>query len=250
MNGSARRAPRWRVALPLLGGLVILGLLVAAVATAEVIASGRLLPYTPMTVERVRVLGGTELWVARESLTDLDLLNALILAAGTVVAGLAAVRMEARRAVQFFALLCAGLAFLCLDELLALHETIGYNLDFLADLPGANSPEDVLFALYAVPAVAFFLVYRDLIGVSRLGTRLVLAGVGLFGVSALLDVTDALLDEQWIEPPASALLIAGFTLVAARHLASLPPDAGTQVGDASPPGTSDAGRDRSSAARA
>ena len=84
-----------------------------------------------------------------------------------------------------------GLAFLALDEMLALHETIGYNLDFLADLPGVNSPEDVVFALYAVPAVAFFVVYRDLLAVSRWGIRLVALGVALFGVAAVLDVADA-----------------------------------------------------------
>lgn len=229
---------------------LVAGLLIVAFATAEVLARGELLHYTPMTVERWRVLGGVDLWVARESLARLDLLNGLILGAGCVVALLTAARLRrlssARREeplgrpVVFFLLLGAGLAFLALDELLAVHETIGYNLDFLADIPGANSPEDVVFALYALPALAFFAYYRDQFSVSRWGFRLVALGVALFGVAAVLDVTDALLDEQWVEPPASLLLVAGFALVAVRHLsaASLPPDAG------------DTGGDRSSAARA
>ena len=229
-----------RHALPLAAVLAIVGLVVAAVVTAEVLERGALLPYTPMTVERVRVLGGVELWVARESLVRLDVFNGLILATGSVVAFATAARIGGRvdRRLRFFVLLGLGLAFLALDEMLAIHETIGYNLDFLADVPGTNSPEDVVFALYVVPAVAFFVAYRDLIATSRVGARLVVLGVVLFGVAAVLDVLDAVLDEQWVEPPGSAALVAGFALVAARQLASLPPDAG------------DTRRDRSSTATA
>jgi hypothetical protein len=236
-GGAVRRG------LPVVGLLVVGGILIAAFVTAEVLARGELLPYTPMTVERVRVLGGIDLWIARESLARLDLLNGVILAAGSAVTLVAALRLRRRapvRTVRFFALLAAGLGFLALDEMLALHESIGYNLDFLADLPGTNSPEDVVFALYAIPALAFFYGFRDLFAASRWGVRLVGLGVALFVVAAALDVTDALLDEQWVEPPASLVLVCGFALVAARHVsaASLPRDA------------ADTGRDRSSAARA
>jgi hypothetical protein len=218
----------------------IAALVLVAILTAEVLERGVLLPYTPMTVERVRVLGGLELWVARESLVRLDILNGLILATGSLGAFFAAARIGslAPRVFSFFLLLGLGLGFLALDEMLAVHETIGYNLDFLADVPGTNSPEDVVFALYAVPAVAFFVAYRDLISVSRWGVRLVALGVALFGAAAVLDVLDAIVDEQWVEPPGSAALVLGFALVAVRHLASLRRDA------------ADTGRDRSSTARA
>ncbi len=240
MSGGTLRTVRLRHAIPLAAVIAIAGLLIAAVATAEVLARGELLPYSPMTVERVEVLGGIELWVARESLVRLDILNGAILALGGLVAFLTAARIGRRvpRTFRFFVLLGLGLTYLALDEMLALHETIGYNLEFLADVPGTNSPEDVVFALYAVPAVAFFYVYRDLIAVSVWGARLVVLGVALFGAAAVLDVLDAIVDEQWVEPPGSAALAAGFALVAARHLASLPPDAG------------DTGRDRSSTATA
>jgi hypothetical protein len=216
--------------LPLLAGVAIACLLIAALATAEVLARGELLTYTHMTVERVRVLGGLELWVAREPFSRLDLLNGGILAAGCILALLTAARLRglpsagrgepSGRPVVFFVLLGAGLAFLALDELVALHETIGYNLDFLADLPGAKSPEDVVFAMYALPALGFLLYYRDMIAASRRGLLLVALGVGLFGVAAALDVSDALLDEQWVEPPGSLLLVAGFAFVAARHVSA------------------------------
>ena len=193
MSGGTQRTVQLRHALPVAAILAILGLLVAAVVTAEVLARGALLPYTPMTVERVEVLGGIELWVARESLVRLDILNGLILGVGSLGAFLTAARIGSRapRTFRFFVLLGLGLGFLALDEMLAVHETIGYNLDFLADVPGTNSPEDVVFALYAVPAVAFFVAYRDLIAVSRWGARLVVLGVALFGVAAVLDVLDA-----------------------------------------------------------
>jgi hypothetical protein len=239
------QAARLRRAIPPLAALVLVGVLATAFATAEVLARGELLPYTPMTVERVEVLGGLELWVARESLARLDLLNGLILFAGSGMALVAALRAGGQDRLRgLFLLLAAGLAFLGLDELLALHETIGYNLDFLADVPGARSPEDVLFALYALPALAFFFYYRDLLAGSPGGARLVMAGVALFLAAAALDVADVLLDEQWLEPVASLALVAGFLLVALHHLgrsspaASLPPDA------------ADTGRDRSPAARA
>jgi hypothetical protein len=226
-----------RRALPLALGVAVLAVLLAALATVEVLARGELLPYTPMTVERVQVLGGVELWIARESLARLDALNGLILALGSAMALLTAIRSGGRGRTCFL-LLGAGLGFLALDEMLALHETVGYNLDFVASVPGTNSPEDVVFALYAIPAVAFFAAFRDVLRTSRWGMRLVLLGVALFGVAAALDVTDALVDAQWVEPPASAVLVAGFALVAARLLASLPPDA------------LHTGRDRSPAARA
>ncbi|MBN1529686.1 MAG: hypothetical protein JW895_11530 [Thermoleophilaceae bacterium] len=232
-----REGAHLRRALPLAAGLTVLGILLAALATAEVLARGELLHYTPMTVERVRVLGGVELWVARESLARLDALNGLILGLGAAVALVTATRTQ-REVRVCFLVLGAGLGFLALDEMLALHETVGYNLEFLASLPGTNSPEDVVFALYVIPALAFFAVFRDVLRASPWGARLVVLGVVLFGVAAALDVTDALLDEQWVEPPASAVLVAGFALVAGRHLASLPPDA------------VDTGRDRSPAARA
>jgi hypothetical protein len=238
-RGGERLRPQH--ALPLLGALALVAFAVAAVVTAETLARGSLLPYTSMTVERVRVLGEVELWVAREEATRLDVLNAVILGAGAVAMLGAAVR--ARRAaagtrhVRFLALLALGLGFLALDESLALHETLGYNLGFLADLPGVSSPEDVVFALYAVPAVAFFLAYRDLLAASRLGLRLVALGVALFLAAAALDVTDALLDEQWVEPLGSLALVSGLCAVAVRlgtRSSSLRADAGERGGDRPP----------------
>jgi hypothetical protein len=232
-----------RRVLPVAAAVVLAGLLVAAAATREVLARGELLPYTSTTVERVRVLGGPELWIARESFSPLDAVNGLILATGAGMAALAAAltrrRGGPRRPFDFFALLASGMAFLALDEQLGLHETIGFNLDFLADIPGPGSPEDVVFALYALPVVGLLVGYRDILSSSRRGVVLTVLGLVLFAASAALELGGVPRVEQLIEPSASLALVAGLSLVAVRHLtlASLPPDAG------------DTERDRSSAAQ-
>ncbi len=218
--------------------------LLGAAATAHVVARGQLLPYTSSTVERVRVFGGPELWLDREALSPLDALNGLILATGAGMASLAAALTRRwrgpRRVFRFLALLAVGMGFLALDEQLGVHETIGFNLDFLADIPGVGSPEDVIFALYAVPVTAFLVGYRDLLLASPRGLFLAIVGILLFAAAACLELASVPRVEQWIEPSASLALVAGLSLVAVHHLAlaSLPPDAG------------DTGRDRSSAARA
>ncbi len=162
-----------RRALPVAVAICVVCALLGAAATAHVLARGQLLPYTSSTVERVRVFGGPELWIDRESPSPLDALNGLILATGAGMASLAAAltrrRRGPRRVFGFLALLAVGMGFLALDEQLGVHETIGFNLDFLADIPGVGSPEDVIFALYAVPVTAFFVRYRDLLSASPRG---------------------------------------------------------------------------------
>ena len=220
--------------------LVLIGLYVAA--SPEVLEKGQLLSYTTHTVWRVRLFDAFDVWVAKETVAPPDVVNGLILAAGAGMAamGVLLTGTFAPRTNRFFVLFALGLAYLAADEQLALHETLGYNLDFLARAPGTNSPEHVLFALYAVPAVAFFIFYWDLLLASHWGARLMAAGVLLFVVAAGLDVVDSSFDEQWIEPVASTALVGGFALVAVRQLswsaaaASLRPDAADTRGDRSP----------------
>ena len=224
------------------GALIVLAGGVYLAAGPEVLEKGRLLSYTEQTVWRVRLFNAFDVWVAKESIGPLDAINGLIIAAGAGMATMGALltRSVAPRTNRFFWLLAAGLAYLAADEQLALHETFGYNLDFLARVPGVHSPEDVFFALYAVPAVAFFIFYWDLILASRWGARLMALGVVLFGAAAALDVVDRFIDEQWVEPISSIALVSGLALVALRHLswsaaaASLRPDAADTRGDRSP----------------
>ncbi len=68
-------------------------------------------------------------------------------------------------------------------------------------VPGVNSPEDVFFALYAIPAVAFFIFYWDLILASRVG-RPPDGRSGWFssGWRPRWTWRTAFIDEQWVEP--------------------------------------------------
>ncbi len=213
------------------------------VASPDVLDRGQLLSYTSQEVWRVRLFGTVDVWVAKEAIHPLDAVNGVILATGAGMAAMGALLSisVAPRLNRFFVVLSAGLAYLVADELLGLHETFGYNLNFLAGVPGVHSPEHVFFVLYVIPAVGFFIFYWDVILASRWGARMLALGVLLFGAAALVDLLESGFNEQWIEPASSLALVVGVALVAVRHLswsaaaASLRPDAADTRGDRSPP---------------
>jgi hypothetical protein len=209
-----------RVAIVLLAlgaGALVLG----AIATAQVLESGSLVDYTKARIDRVEVFGGVELLIEREAPTKLDALNALVLAALSGVAALAWWRLprpRPRRLVRFLGLLAIGAGFLSLDEVLALHETIGHNLGFLQDVTGAHSPDDVVIVLYSLPALAFLGAFRDVVLASRVASVLVAGGLAAYAAAAALDVADAIVDEQLVEVTSSLLLLAGFGATALHYV--------------------------------
>ncbi len=224
------------------GAVVLLLAAVYLVAAPDVLERGQLLSYTSQEVWRVRLFNAGDVWVAKEAIRPLDALNGVILGGGAGMAAMGALLtgVVAPRTNRFFLILTAGLAYLAADEVFGLHETLGYNLNFLARAPGTNSPDHVLFALYVFPALAFLVFYWDLILASRWGARLMAAGMLLFGAAAALNVVDTGISEQGIEPAASVVLVSGVALVAVRHLswsaaaASLRSDAADTRGDRSP----------------
>jgi hypothetical protein len=225
------------------GALLLLAVGGYLVVSPEVLDKGHLLAYTDQTVWRVRLFNALDVWVAKESIRALDAVNGLILAAGAGMAAMGALLtgLMAPRTNRFFLIITAGLAYLAADELFGLHKTLGYNLDFLARMPGTDSPDHVVFALYVFPALAFLVFYWDLILASRWGARLMSGGVLLFGAAAGLKLVNTGIDEQWVEPASSVVLVSGLALVALRHLswsaaaASLRQDAADTRGDRSPP---------------
>ena len=76
---------------------------------------------------------------------------------------------------RFFGFAAGGLAFLAADELFAIHETVGHNLRFLADLPGVERPDDVVFLSYGLAVLVFAWLFRDILLQN-------VAAVRLFGV--------------------------------------------------------------------
>lgn len=120
---------------------------------------------------------------------------------------------------RFHAVAALGAAYLAADELMAIHETIGHNLPFLADLPGVAHPDDVIIALYLLPALAFVYGFRDILASSVRSRALFGAGIALFACAAGADLADIAADEL-LEVLAAASLAAGFASLIALHLES------------------------------
>ncbi len=201
------------------GGLVV-ALAVAAYAVSknyEVVREGQLMPW-PGQVAEIRFFDAFTLFVNQERTRPLDAMDAALLAmlAGTLFFALTLLRRAragSPREHAFLALALVGALWLAVDESLALHETIGNNLRFLADLPGVHRPDDVVFASYVVPAAAFAIVFRRIVLASRTATILFGAAAVFFVLAGLLDVAGIGVDEL-VEPLSSACLLGGFTVLA------------------------------------
>lgn len=102
---------------------------------------------------------------------------------------------------------------LALDELAGLHETLGYNLPFLADIPGIERPDDAIILAYSAPGVVFLVLFRDVLFRDRRTGALLLLGIGLFGAAAVLDALGGIAEEL-LESLAALALLAGFLVLA------------------------------------
>jgi hypothetical protein len=195
-------------------GVVTL-LAVVAADTATVVRQGDLLPWGGDNIRQVD-LAGSEVYLSSEFSFRIDDLTSwtLIAIGGVAALGASLVGFGAGRTWQMLTLSAAAATWLGLDEGLALHETIGHNLGFLADLPGVRAPDDVIFALYVILAIAFAVAYRDLLAASRIALGLFAAGVAIAALAGVLDASS--LDssrsrrEDVIETAAGLVLLAGY----------------------------------------
>lgn len=221
----SRAAPARSRIIAVVVGALVLGLLVlayVAFSTYEVVAEGRLLDYTPGTVVKIDVLGMTLYVEEGRAKPSLDLLNSWVLTAISSMALLVAVfyrfSQSSRSRVQWcFLALFVGAGYLAADELLAVHESLGHNLRFLRDLPGVTRPDDVIIALYVVPAAIFLIVFRDILLASRTARILFGVAFGLFVLTAAADLF-SIPKEDLLEPIASLVLFAGFIALAVNAL--------------------------------
>ena len=210
------------VACVAVAALVVLAAL--AFQSYEVVDRERLLPFPDSgRVYEIRVFDSFTVYVDPEAKRGFDILNVYMLAAISGIGLLAAILLRgiggpnSRRLMWFFLLVWLGAGFLAADEGLGLHETVGGNLAFLADLPGVDRPDDALFASYAIPALIFLVAFRDLLLFSRKALLFLGPGLGLFLLAALFDVTGVHADEV-AELLASGCLLAGFTVLAVEHV--------------------------------
>jgi len=188
--------------------------LLACVATAEEVArGGDLLPYESAEVVRLELLGLVTVYVEVEQAGGGDLLNAglLALVAAVAAVGWSRVRGERgpARVLGGFALVAGALA---LDEALALHETAGHNLRFLAGLPGIERPDDAIVVFGAVLLTAAGLACLRTVARVRLALAL-FALAGLAGLAAALGDPLGFAYEEQLEVAASALALGGTALL-------------------------------------
>jgi hypothetical protein len=177
-------------------------------------------PYPAGEVKELRVLG-LDLKVDGEPRPGASVLGAiaLFMLATACFMTFAALRLAAaqRRLAWFWLIASAGLAVAATDELLAVHESIGHNLPFLADLPGVKRPDDLLLLLYLPGALAFGWWFRDVLLAHRMTLWCMTAAISCFALSAVSDLLSVRL-EEWFELMAGLLIAAGLVALMAHHL--------------------------------
>ncbi|HMJ02445.1 MAG TPA: hypothetical protein VK506_05860 [Conexibacter sp.] len=219
----ARRAWRWWLVAAFLALVAVGALLTVLPGLADVVDEGTdLRPYPAGHVKEVRIADTFTVYVDDESSrVGTDLISGLALVVLATASALTLVLLAAagaaRRLLVFHLVTALGLGFLALDELAGIHETIGHNLPFLADVPGVGRPDDLIIALYIIPAIAYVVVFRDVLRGSPLVLRLFVAAVACFGLSGVMDVADLPLDEP-LEMLGAAAIAGGLVLLMAQHL--------------------------------
>ena len=185
-------------------------------------------PYPSGEVKELQVLG-LSLKVDGEPRPGASVLGAiaLFMLATACFMTFAALRLAGaqRRLGWFWLIASAGLAVAATDELLAVHESIGHNLPFLADLPGVKRPDDVLILLYLPGALAFGWWFRDVLRAHRTTLWCMTAAISCFALSAVCDLLSVRL-EEWFELMAGLFIAAGLVALMAEPPEAEPPDPG------------------------
>jgi hypothetical protein len=189
----------------------------------EVLEKGRLLAHSGGLVYKVRFFGSFDLFIEPDHQLDKDVLNAFMLVGVAFISltfGVLYGWLKGRQRGDFFRfsiLMFLGMSWLAADELLGIHETLGHNLMFLAELPFVDRPDDVIILLYSVPAFLFLARFRKTILASR--PALILMGLALvfYLVGALGDLFK-LPVERISELLSSACIIASVMLLGLSHM--------------------------------
>lgn len=209
---------------------------VLAVAAAVALAPGPLyerrgtvpVPYDARDVYEVRLLGAITVYVdgklygaPGEPRINANLIGsiALLMLATAVFVVATALRIaRARRRLTTFYLLAAGaLGFAGLDKLLAIHESVGHNLRFLADVPGVERPDDLILALYLVPALAGVYWFRDVLTSDRGAAGALAAALVFFALSAFADLASSSAEKP-LELISGLFIAIGLTRLVHHHL--------------------------------
>jgi hypothetical protein len=206
--------------------LVFLGVLAeAAPSLYDVQSKGRGPPLVPYEdsglVYKIRVLDVFNAYADEESRPTPDKLSSVGLVAEASMSLMTLLLLNAAAAAprvrRFYAFATAGLAFLAVDELFAFHETLGHNLRFLADLPGVERPDDLVFLSYSIPLAIFAWAFRDILFAERTAVSLFAVGTVLYGIAVVGDIAGVAIDEP-AEVVASACLAGGLVVITTATL--------------------------------
>ena len=203
--------------------VALLGALAVAVhGPAYEVRGNAQVPYDAGTVKKVRVLDSFTVYVDGEPKPGFTVLGGIALIALATAAFMTALALRLaasrRKLVAFYSVAAAGLCFLGLDELFAIHESIGHNLRFLADVPGVSRPDDLVIALYAIPAFAFIYLFRDVLLSVRHAALAFAAGLAFFAISSFGDITSRKVIEEYFELFSGLCIAAGFAQLMYTHL--------------------------------
>lgn len=217
---------RHRVAIV---GLILVALAaviaaMTALATAAVVAEGKLVPSGGTGVRRIRVWDAFEFYISSETAwPPIDVLTVISLSVAAAVLGFSALVLASAgqrdRLMSCFMISAVGAGYLAADELLAIHESIGHNLQFLRRLTGVERPDDLVLAAYSIPGCAFLWYFRrELLSVQ--GSRVLFAlGVGCVLLAIVFDLT-SVGAEEYLELLGAAALGGGFVWLALAHVRS------------------------------
>jgi hypothetical protein len=209
---SERRGHRTRLrvfagaACALVVGLIVLR------TNLEVVREGDIFGYG--TVQEVELFGRFTFYTDAERPTQMDILTGFLLVAAASTSFFAGLVLSAwariDRRLVFFLVAALGATFLAADEALGIHETLGANLRFLAQLPGVRHPDDAVYAAYLLPASVFVYRFRTIIASSRRALGLFVIGCSLYVLGAVMEVKGGLGLEEYVEALASLVLLACF----------------------------------------
>ena len=178
----------------LFAGVLAVIAIVLTYGDYEVIEKGQLLEYSRGMIYHIRLFGELDLYVEPEVRPTDDVLVSIVLfGIGFIAVTFAFLeygnrRRDEERVFLFFVVLATGAFYLASDELFGIHESLGHNLPFLGRIPGVRRPDDVIIALYGIPALFFVVYFRRLLLNARGSFPYFLAAVVLFFLAAASDI--------------------------------------------------------------
>lgn len=200
-------------------GVLILGVLAAP--GLDVISRGHFVGYTEHDVERVRAFGSWTFLAAPNTNGDTDVVNGIVLGFLGGVAALAALlawlgRLDSHLR-WFFTLTALGATLASVAEVFELDETLGYNVQWVDNIPGLTA-ENLDLIILGPAAIVFVWFFRDVLRRSVDAMWFWAVGISIFFVTLVLDTFFDTPLEDKLEVVASLFLLAGFALLSAETL--------------------------------